>query len=98
MGALKSEVDPRTAGILYRSRRCSHGAGREGMRARAAARIPLRARRFALVVAGAFVCATVSIPAAAAAETPVQAYGTNDAGGFRNVLPAGWNGLDYHTP
>ena len=28
------------------------------------------------------------------AEAPVQPYGTNDAGGFRNVLPAGENGLD----
>jgi acyl-homoserine lactone acylase PvdQ len=30
----------------------------------------------------------------AVAEAPVQPYGTNDAGGFRNVLPAGENGLD----
>ena len=30
----------------------------------------------------------------AVAEVPVQPYGTNDAGGFRNVLPAGENGLD----
>src|SRR5437588_11680669 len=32
--------------------------------------------------------------ASARAEAPVQPYGTNDAGGFRNVLPAGENGLD----
>jgi acyl-homoserine lactone acylase PvdQ len=32
------------------------------------------------------------VPAAAGAA--VQPYGTNDAGGFRNVLPAGENGLD----
>ena len=32
--------------------------------------------------------------AGARAASPVQPYGTNDAGGFRNVLPAGENGLD----
>ena len=30
----------------------------------------------------------------ACAEAAVQPYGTNDAGGFRNVLPPGENGLD----
>jgi acyl-homoserine lactone acylase PvdQ len=30
---------------------------------------------------------------AAAAQSPVQPYGTNDAGGFLNVLPPGENGL-----
>jgi len=34
----------------------------------------------------------LAVPTAASAE--VQPYGTNDAGGFRNVLPAGENGLD----
>jgi acyl-homoserine lactone acylase PvdQ len=37
---------------------------------------------------------SLAVPATAAAEAPVQPYGTNDAGGFRNVLPAGENGLD----
>src|SRR5205085_6686848 len=32
--------------------------------------------------------------ASASAQAAVQPYGTNDAGGFRNVLPAGENGLD----
>jgi acyl-homoserine lactone acylase PvdQ len=32
--------------------------------------------------------------AAARAAAPVQPYGTNDAGGFRNVLPSGENGTD----
>ena len=36
-------------------------------------------------------CALVSLPAPGAAATP-QPYGTNDAGGFRNVLPPGENG------
>jgi hypothetical protein len=46
-------------------------------------------------VIAAIVAALISLCAAAArAETPVQPYGTNDAGGFRNVLPAGENGLD----
>ena len=49
----------------------------------------------ALVVAGAVVC--LAIPARAAAGVPVGPYGTNDAGGFRNVLPAGENGLDSAT-
>ncbi len=30
----------------------------------------------------------------ARAEVPIAPYGTNDAGGFRNVLPSGENGLD----
>jgi acyl-homoserine lactone acylase PvdQ len=37
----------------------------------------------------------LAAPTAAAAE--VQPYGTNDAGGFRNVLPPGENGLDNGT-
>jgi acyl-homoserine lactone acylase PvdQ len=39
----------------------------------------------------------MTIPASAGAEVPVEAYGANDAGGFRNVLPAGENGLDNAT-
>jgi acyl-homoserine lactone acylase PvdQ len=39
----------------------------------------------------------VVVPAVAQAEAPVQPYGTNDAGGFRNVLPAGENGTDNAT-
>jgi acyl-homoserine lactone acylase PvdQ len=38
--------------------------------------------------------AVLALAAAAGAEVPAQPYGTNDAGGFRNVLPAGENGLD----
>jgi acyl-homoserine lactone acylase PvdQ len=49
-------------------------------------------RRWGLVAAAAIVCAAA--PAAAGAEVPAQPYGTNDAGGFRNVLPPGENGLD----
>ena len=33
----------------------------------------------------------------AAAAVEVEPYGANDAGGFRNVLPAGENGLDNAT-
>ena len=53
-------------------------------------RLGLRHGAIALTVAillGAFA-------AGARAASPVQPYGTNDAGGFRNVLPAGENGLD----
>lgn len=44
----------------------------------------------AVLVASLFLLAAVA-PAAQAAPQP---YGTNDAGGFRNVLPPGENGLD----
>jgi hypothetical protein len=47
-------------------------------------------------LAAAAACA-LAAPVAAPAEVPVQPYGTNDAGGFRNVLPAGENGLDTAT-
>jgi acyl-homoserine lactone acylase PvdQ len=46
----------------------------------------------ALAAAATLVCAFGAT--AAHAEAPVQPYGQNDAGGFRNVLPAGENGLD----
>jgi len=41
----------------------------------------------------AAIAAWVLLVAPAGAATP-QPYGTNDAGGFRNVLPPGENGLD----
>ena len=48
-------------------------------------------RRLALpLILSALVAAAFAMPASAA----VQPYGTNDAGGFRNVLPPGSNGLD----
>src|SRR5256886_7539155 len=80
--------------MLYPSRGCGQRSG-EGMTAMGAARIWSRARQLALVAAGALVCA--ALPTASAAAAPVQPYGTNDAGGFRNVLPAGENGLDSAT-
>jgi acyl-homoserine lactone acylase PvdQ len=45
-----------------------------------------------LVVCVAALCG--SLPAGASAAVSAQPYGTNDAGGFRNVLPAGEAGLD----
>jgi acyl-homoserine lactone acylase PvdQ len=57
---------------------------------------------YALALA-AFAVAALTLPAAAAAQTtttapapatPVLPYAANDAGGFRNVLPPGTNGLD----
>ena len=39
-------------------------------------------------------CAGAALFAGSAAANAVQPYGTNDAGGFRNVLPPGENGLD----
>src|SRR4051794_24374620 len=44
-----------------------------------------------VVVAAAVVCLATASAAPAAAPSP---YGTNDAGGFRNVLPPGEHGLD----
>src|SRR5919201_157707 len=44
------------------------------------------------LIAAAVACALAAATPAGAA-TP-QPYGTNDAGGFRNVLPPGENGLD----
>src|SRR5207245_4831528 len=41
--------------------------------------------------------ALLGVPAGAGASAPGQPYGTNDAGGVRNVLPAGENGLDNAT-
>src|SRR5439155_2185080 len=48
----------------------------------------------AMLVAAA--CASV-LGASPAAAVEVEPYGANDAGGFRNVLPAGENGLDNTT-
>jgi acyl-homoserine lactone acylase PvdQ len=42
-------------------------------------------------IVAALVCAAAAAPAVA--QSPVQPYGTNDAGGFLNVLPPGENGL-----
>lgn len=49
------------------------------------------ATRAALLFASVLLLATVTVGAAQAAPQP---FGTNDAGGFRNVLPPGENGLD----
>ncbi len=51
------------------------------------------ARRASLLGALVALLCTAFV-SSAVAEVPVQPYGTNDAGGFRNVLPAGENGLD----
>jgi acyl-homoserine lactone acylase PvdQ len=53
---------------------------------------PLLRRRIAqILLAASALTVAFAIPAGAAAPQP---YGTNDAGGFRNVLPPGENGLD----
>ncbi|MEA2315372.1 MAG: hypothetical protein QOI03_2064, partial [Solirubrobacteraceae bacterium] len=51
----------------------------------------LRTRLPWLLASAAIFCACAS---SAHAEVPPQPYATNDAGGFRNVLPPGENGLD----
>jgi len=49
-------------------------------------------------LAGAALCVVcLALPGAAGAAVTPEPYGTNDAGGFRNVLPAGENGLDNAT-
>src|SRR5438132_4138951 len=50
-------------------------------------------RAGAACAALAVACALAATPAAAAPPTP-QPYGTNDAGGFHDVLPPGTNGFD----
>ena len=52
-----------------------------------------RMRQLGLAIAAMVLCSAATA-ATAAAEVPAQPYATNDAGGFRNVLPAGENGLD----
>jgi acyl-homoserine lactone acylase PvdQ len=49
--------------------------------------------RFARTLAAAALALAALAPIAVAAD-PRQPYGANDAGGFRNVLPAGTRGLD----
>src|SRR6201984_3381603 len=49
---------------------------------------------FALCVTLALSVALLALAPVAGAQAPVQPYATTDAGGFRNVLPAGENGLD----
>src|SRR5438270_1074492 len=63
------------------------GCRREGLRALALAR-SLRL----LATALGFACLSLPV-ASAGAAVPAQPHGTNDAGGFRNVLPPGENGL-----
>src|ERR1700730_2506499 len=60
-----------------------------------AARTRPSLRLWGLVIVACIVCAANA--AKAAAEASVQPYGSNDAGGFRNVLPAGENGLGNAT-
>ena len=54
-----------------------------------------RRRTWTIAVAAAICLAGATVPATAGAQ--VQPYGTNDYGGFRNVLPPGTNGLDNIT-
>src|SRR5437588_10928715 len=49
----------------------------------------MRVKTFAVIVASAALAAPAAAQAAAAAP-----YGTHDAGGFRNILPAGEAGTD----
>jgi acyl-homoserine lactone acylase PvdQ len=51
-----------------------------------------RVSRLAVMLATGAVA--LALAGSAAAAPPVQPYATNDAGGFRNVLPSGENGLD----
>jgi acyl-homoserine lactone acylase PvdQ len=57
---------------------------------------PPAVREIFAVLALTLLCALacLALPAGAAAAVTPQPYGTNDAGGFRNVLPSGENGLD----
>jgi acyl-homoserine lactone acylase PvdQ len=57
-------------------------------------RLRAQARNIAAAATTLGIALACAMPAAAGAAAPVEPYGTNDAGGFRNVLPAGENGLD----
>jgi acyl-homoserine lactone acylase PvdQ len=46
------------------------------------------------MICGTFALSCVALPSSAGAAVPADPYGANDAGGFRNVLPAGENGTD----
>jgi acyl-homoserine lactone acylase PvdQ len=48
----------------------------------------------AAAITAALAAALLLASANASAQAPVQPYGANDAGGFRNVLPSGENGTD----
>jgi len=54
---------------------------------------PPRIAKFALALFAVSLLLTALVATSAQAAAP-QPYGTNDAGGFRNVLPPGENGLD----
>jgi acyl-homoserine lactone acylase PvdQ len=56
-------------------------------------RIPVDRRTLALGLALAAALAACAVPGASAVAPTVAPYGTNDSGGFRNVLPPGENGL-----
>ncbi|HST34664.1 MAG TPA: hypothetical protein VLJ80_14215, partial [Solirubrobacteraceae bacterium] len=51
-------------------------------------------RTAAIVAVLAVLAPAAATSGSALAAAPVQPYATNDAGGFRNVLPSGENGLD----
>jgi acyl-homoserine lactone acylase PvdQ len=53
-----------------------------------------RCLRRAAVASACGLTLLATVTAAASGAVPAQPYGTNDAGGFRNVLPSGENGLD----
>jgi acyl-homoserine lactone acylase PvdQ len=54
----------------------------------------VRALAAAILTLSCVALATALLAAPALAADPVQPYGKNDAGGFRNVLPPGTRGLD----
>lgn len=69
------------------------GAGRERIGRRLRAGALALCGRLAMLAAVCLLSGGAAAPSAAA-EVAAQPYATNDAGGFRNVLPAGENGLD----
>ena len=81
---MRAEARPARAGSQLPAGAVSRGAGGR-----------ILGRVLSLAAVCALICgAGAATAGAAAAVVPAQAYGTNDAGGFRNVLPSGENGLD----
>jgi acyl-homoserine lactone acylase PvdQ len=67
----------------------------DGRAARASSSFARKRTRRLLALALGVAC--LAVPAGAGAEVTPEPYGTNDSGGFRNVLPAGENGLVNST-
>src|SRR6201999_2674187 len=77
-----------------RSRAYIPGAAWEAAREPLEGVVVIRSSRRAFLALSACLALGAALFAGSSLANAVQPYGTNDAGGFRNVLPPGENGLD----